>query len=334
MIFLLVPIAILLSALLYQTAGAARDRLVHPPPGRIITAGQTNLHLHEQGQGSPVVIFESGIGASSLSWVVLQPNIAAFTRTVSYDRAGLGWSALSNTPRTVPGIVNELHSALSQANISPPYVLVGHSFGGLLVRAYASLFTDEVVGMVLVDPVSVAVWANCSEPELERLRLGATLSRRGAWAARFGLVRAALAILIRGGRWFPKLAARMSGSQGTTAMTNLVGEVRKLPPEYWPIVRSHWSDPRCFRALAAYLNCLPDSARYAAQMPPAEKIPMIILSASTATQEELEERDRWIAESGGGRHIHVPQSGHWLHLDHPELVVAAIREVIERARAN
>lgn len=334
MIFLLVPIAILLSALLYQSAGAVRDRRVYPPPGRILTVGHTKLHLHEQGQGSPVVVFESGIGASSLSWVVLQPKVAAFTRTVSYDRAGLGWSALSRIPRTVPAMVEELHLLLSRANVSPPYILVGHSFGGLLVRAYASIHPKEIAGLVLVDPVSIAAWANCSETERKRLGLGATLSTRGAWAARFGLVRAALAILVRGGRWFPKLAARMSGSQGTTAMTNLVGEVRKLPPEYWPAVRSHWSDPRCFRALAGYRNCLPESARYAAQMRLAERIPIIILSASTASQQELQERDRWIAESGIGRHIHVPDSGHWLHLDHPELVVEAVRDLIHLAQRH
>src|SRR5579884_3497121 len=219
MILVLVPIAVLLSALLYQTAGAIRDRRAYPPPGRIVRVNQTNLHLHEQGEGSPAVIFESGIGASSLSWAVVQPKVAAFTRTASYDRAGLGWSALPKAPRTVPGMIQELHSLLLQAKIPPPYVLVGHSFGGLLVRAYAAQYPDEVTGLVLVDPVSVSAWSNCGEAELKRLRLGRNLSLRGGWAARFGLVRAALAILVKGGRWFPKLAARMSGPEGTTALT-------------------------------------------------------------------------------------------------------------------
>lgn len=277
------------------------------------------------------MVLEAGIGASSLSWTFVQPKIASFTSVVSYDRAGLGWSALSPVPRTVPGMVNELRSLLSQASLEPPYVLVGHSFGGLLVRAYASLYPKEVAGLVLVDPVSIAAWANCPESELQRLHLGVKLSRRGAWAARLALVRAALGALMAGRRWFPKLAARMSGPQGTAAMTNMVGEVRKLPPEVWPIVRSHWSDPKCFRALSGYLNSLPESARYAAGMHPITGIPLIVLSASNAKPEELDEREQWISESGIGKQIRVPHSGHWLHLEQPDLVVSAVREVIQLA---
>ncbi len=332
MIFFLLPVVVLVAALLYQRIGEARDRSLYPAPGRLIRVGSTYLHLHQQGKGNPAVVLESGIGASSLSWTVVQPKIAEFAQVVSYDRAGLGWSALSSVPRTVPAMVNELRSLLLQANVAPPYVLVGHSFGGLLVRAYASLHPEEVAGLVLLDPVSISAWANCPESELQRLQLGVKLSRRGTWAARLGLARAALAALVTGGLRFPKLAARMSGSRGSAAITNLVGEVRKLPPEVWPTVRAHWSDPKCFRALAGYLQCLPKSASYAAEMAPVKGIPTIILSAANARQEELEEREEWIKQSGVGRQIRVAESGHWLHLEKPELVVAAVGEMVQLFR--
>jgi pimeloyl-ACP methyl ester carboxylesterase len=333
-IFLLTPLVILATAILYQNISAARDRRRFPPLGRIVDVDGTRLHVYEQGQGSPVVILESGIGASSLSWANVQPGIAAFTRVISYDRAGLGWSACPRVPRSVPAMVDELGSLLARVNAAPPYVLVGHSFGGLLVRAYAGLYPREVSGLVLVDPVSIAAWKNCSESDLQRLRLGARLAKRGAWLARVGVVRAALAALVAGGRWFPKLAARSAGRRGTAAMTNLVGEVRKLPPALWPLVRSHWSDPKCFRSLAEYLNCLPESAQFVAQMPALKRIPVMILSASNATGKELEERDRWVRESGVGKHIAIRDAGHWLHLETPQVVVGAVQEVIRLAAQN
>lgn len=329
MIFLLLPLAVLASALLYQKLRETVDRRRYPPPGRLIAVGKTLLHLHEQGQGSPVVVFESGIGASSLSWAVIQPKVAAFSRSVSYDRAGLGWSATSHEPRSIPGMIQELRSLLSSAGLAAPFVLVGHSFGGLLARVYAFIYPHEIVGLVLLDPVSVTAWAKCPEGERKRLQLGVRLARRGAWLARFGLVRAALDALAAGGRWFPQLAARVSGRQGTTAVAKLVGEVQKLPPEVLPTIRAHWSDPKCFRALAQYLDCLPDCAVYAAGVSAAH-IPTIILSASTATEEELKEREEWIRETGAGRHTIVQNSGHWLHLEQPDLVIEAIRELSNR----
>jgi pimeloyl-ACP methyl ester carboxylesterase len=287
------------------------------------------IHVYAQGQGSPAAIFESGIGASSLSWAVVQPQVAAFTRAVSYDRAGLGWSGTSRGSRTVTGMLDELRAALSQAGIPPPYVLVGHSFGGLLARAHAALYPADVVGLVLVDPVFISGWANCAEQDVKRLELGVRLCCRGAWAAHIGVVRAALATLIKGRNWFPKLAASVAGRKGTAALAHLIAEVRKLPPELWPTIRAHWSDPRCFRGLAGYLGCLRDAARYTEQLTPPPGIPTIILSASTALPNELQEREGWIAGNGAGKHVVVPDSGHWLHLERPGLVIDAVRQVLK-----
>src|SRR5579872_7065183 len=127
---LLVAAAVLgilvLTGLVYQGAGSAADRRKFPPPGRLLDIGGLRLHLREVGEGSPTVIFESGIAASSLNWTGMQAETARFTRNYSYDRAWLGWSDPAPVPRVLSLLVEELHSALTVAQIPAPYVLVGH----------------------------------------------------------------------------------------------------------------------------------------------------------------------------------------------------------------
>lgn len=110
------------------------------------------LWMEVQGSGSPAVIFESGLGDSSESWDPVISQVAALTRVVAYDRAGLGKSPPAQAPRSARQIAQELHQALGKAGIAPPYVLVGHSAGGFYVRVFASLYPQEVSALVLVDP--------------------------------------------------------------------------------------------------------------------------------------------------------------------------------------
>ncbi len=327
--FVLFLLAGLLAAgLLYQGLGAYRDAHRYIAPGRIVDIDCARLHLNEQGASRPAVVLESGIVASSISWALVQPKIAEFTRVCSYDRAGLGWSAACSTPRTVEQMVSELKTLLARAQIPSPYILIGHSFGGLLIRAYAHRSPEEVAGLVFVDPVSLEYWAGCSAAERRRLTRGVKLSRRGALLARLGIVRVALAALASGGRRFPKFVARASAGQGTRVMEGIAGEIQKLPRELWPMIRAHWSRPKCFSAMALYLESLPESARAALAMPIPGQIPFIILSASNATEDELKERDSWLNASGRGRHIRVENSGHWIQLERPAVVVEAVREMV------
>lgn len=117
-----------------------------------VDVGGHNLNLLIGGQGSPAVIFEGGFGTGIASWSTVQKEVAAFARTVSYDRAGLGQSDLGPKPRSAKQIATELHVALDKAGVKPPYVLVGHSFGGIYVRVFADMYPNEVAGMVLIDP--------------------------------------------------------------------------------------------------------------------------------------------------------------------------------------
>ena len=122
-----------------------------PAPGILVDVGDHRLHLNCSGQGSPTVILESGLGGNSLDWTRVVPGIASFTRVCAYDRAGYGWSEMGPMPRTGLRIAEELHQLLQNAQEQGPYLLVGHSFGGLTVRLFASRYHAETVGLVLVD---------------------------------------------------------------------------------------------------------------------------------------------------------------------------------------
>jgi pimeloyl-ACP methyl ester carboxylesterase len=129
------------------------------PPGQVVDIGTTKLHIHCTGSGSPAVVLESGFPGSSLDWVVVQPGVARFARVCSYDRAGFGWSEEGKVPRSSQQITEDLAALLSKADVKAPYALVGHSLGGLYIRAFARKFPERVAGMVLVDSTHEDQWS-------------------------------------------------------------------------------------------------------------------------------------------------------------------------------
>ena len=135
----------------YQALATARDLKAYPSPSQLFDVGDHQLHLYCVGNGSPTVILEAGLGESSLSWHLVQAQTAQITRACAYDRAGLGWSESVEEPLSSAEIAQDLHTLLAAAQIEPPYLLVGHSAGGVHIRSFAHLYSDEVVGMVLVD---------------------------------------------------------------------------------------------------------------------------------------------------------------------------------------
>jgi pimeloyl-ACP methyl ester carboxylesterase len=132
-----------------------------------VDVGGHSLQLLIGGQGSPAVIFEGGFGIGIASWSTLQKDVAVFAQTVSYDRAGLGQSDLGPKPRSAKQIATELHAALEKAGVKPPYVMVGHSLGGVFVRVFADMYPKEVVGMVLIDPSQESFndWLSKNQPD-------------------------------------------------------------------------------------------------------------------------------------------------------------------------
>jgi len=136
---------------IYQSVESSNDLRTHSPPGVLVDVNGYKMHLYCLGEGSPTVILESGLNDSWLSWYKVQPVVAKFTRVCSYDRAGVGWSDTQPEPPHSRSIAVHLHSLLNNAGVKPPYVLVGHSIGGIHVRVYQNMYPSDVVGMVLVD---------------------------------------------------------------------------------------------------------------------------------------------------------------------------------------
>src|SRR5438309_6558512 len=126
-------VLLVVGGFLFQAIGLKRDERRFPAPGQLIDVGGYRLHLHALGAGSPTVILESGISASSLNWREVQTQVAKFARVCSYDRAGLGWSDLCEQACTPASLATQLHALVVNAGLPGPYILVGHSFGGLIV---------------------------------------------------------------------------------------------------------------------------------------------------------------------------------------------------------
>jgi pimeloyl-ACP methyl ester carboxylesterase len=162
MIILIVFAALLVGGAVYHAYATRRDRQRYTPPGRLIDAGGFQMHLLPAGDATarPTVILDAGMVSFSSNWAWVQPEVAKVTQVVSYDRAGLGWSEPSSQPRDAQTSARELHTALENAGIGGPYVVVGHSYGGLTMRAFADLYPDEVAGLVLVDASHPDQWAH------------------------------------------------------------------------------------------------------------------------------------------------------------------------------
>lgn len=141
-----------------------------PPAGRMLDVGGVQMHIHCSGEGGPPVVMEAAIWDVGLTWALVQPEVAQFTRACVYDRAGLGWSQAGPRPRSAEVMVEELRALLDRAAVAPPYVLVGQSFAGLVVRLYAYRHPQEVAGLVLVDAAHEDQDQRFPEPIREMLR--------------------------------------------------------------------------------------------------------------------------------------------------------------------
>jgi pimeloyl-ACP methyl ester carboxylesterase len=310
---------------LYQVVGARRCRQFDLP-GRLIDVGGHRLHAVCQGEGKPVVLLESGIAASSLSWTHVQPGVAKLTRVCSYDRAGLAWSDLASSPRTFNRILDELRAVLMAIAPRGPYVLVGHSFGSLVVRAYAAHYPRDVVGLVLVDPPTD--WLTMTRQRSRLLHGGVHLSRIGAVLAHLGVVRACLALLTGGAPGAPRRFVKIFGPTAARTLERLVGEVRKLPTDLHPVVQMLWCQPKCFHAMADHLLVLAREGASMAALAPPREVPVVVISSGDQPPEQIAAHRRLSECSHGGRHVIAARSGHWILFDEPGLIVDAIRELI------
>lgn len=324
-------VGILAAGALYQAVSAARQRRLHAPPGTLIDVGGHRLHAVCAGEGSPPVLLESGIAASSLSWAAVRPEIAAFTRVCAYDRAGLAWSDAPSSPRTFDRLLDELGIVMREVNFADPAILVGHSFGSLLVRAYGARHPERIAGLVLVDPPTE--WIAMTPARARMLRGGRSLARIGALLAHVGVVRGCLALLSGGAPGVPRRFVRIFGSTAARTLERLVGEVRKLPPEVHPVVQALWCQPKCFHSMADHLQMFEREAAQMTALAPPPHLPVVVVSSAGHSPEQLAAHGRLAESSARGRHVIASRSAHWVQFDEPGLIVGIVRELVESAQA-
>jgi pimeloyl-ACP methyl ester carboxylesterase len=294
---------------------AFRERRRFPAPGVLVDIPGASIHFLVKGEGRPTVILDSALASTSLSWSQVQPAVARFTRVASYDRAGFGWSGPSSSPRRVDSLVDELRRALEALALEPPYVLVGHSYGGFAAKLYAARHPSEVAGMVLVDVPHPGKWASPDAAELERIARGARLARAAAFLARFGILRLLLRLAPR--RWLGSLSTLLS----------------KLSERDRAIVRMFWLRPWTLHALASLIEEAPRSAVLVESAAgDLGDRPLAVVTAAGPSPEREREQEGEARRSRRSRHLVAEWSGHWVPLEEPELVVEAIRGVVEAAR--
>ena len=186
----LLAVAAMGSAAAVQQVLTVRDRHRYPAPGLLVHVDGRQIHLQIRGADSagPTVVLEAGMGSFSPNWYWVQEELAPVVRSVSYDRAGLGWSRRSRRPRDAQTIATELRDALREAAIEPPYLLAGHSFGGLPVRAFADLYPELTAGLVLVDASHPDQWVRWPTPHADRML--EVSQRIFGWLGWLGVLRA------------------------------------------------------------------------------------------------------------------------------------------------
>jgi len=320
----LVPFA----GVIYQKLGEQADRRRYRSAGRLVRVGSLSLYVRDAApepdiaNSSPTIIFESGIGATSQNWTALQQTLAQHVRTLSYDRAGLGWSSSRISTPTPEQLARELRALLSAAGVPPPYFLVAHSFGGLVARHFAAAYPSEVVGLVLIDPMRPEEWPPLNQnASVER---GIRLAQMGRIAARFGLARLFMRSMLLGSRGIARALCRLGGEPARSLMDRMLCEVGKMPCEVWPSVVANWSRPEFFRTLEAYLQAIPQTIEEMHGRKPLT-LPVVVLtprSADPLTGSQLR------AISSNARQVIAPDSAHWIHLDEPDLVLASIQEML------
>jgi pimeloyl-ACP methyl ester carboxylesterase len=297
---------VVLVALAGEQIGAWRDRAVLTRIGRAVDIGGRTLNVHCAGEGSPTVVFASGRIAPGYSWTVVQRGVARFTRACWYDRADIGWSGSGPDPAWGAQAAADLHALVQRTPLARPLVLVGHSFGGYVIRLYHHAYAGEVAGMVFVDAAMEDAGRIRGIPHRERPGLP-------RWA-------------IRG----------LSIVAGRLGLMRLLASDPGSPPPGWTArewdVLARLRRQRNLALADAQVGperATADQVRAAGGL---EDMPMIVLTQGQGPDGWVELQRAFAARSRRGRQVVVPGSDHGIPLQVPDAVVAAVREIVAGAQ--
>jgi len=311
----------------YERQVARKD---YPPVGRLIDIGGRRIHLDCRGQGSPTVVLENGLDIDgTLAWSAVHNPVAAFTRTCAYDRAGIAWSDDKNTLHDADGVVSDLRATLRAAGEKGPFVLVGHSLGGTYAMNYVRKHSSEIAGLVFID---------ASHPDqIDRIRAA------GIHGANEGstIVLQILARLTWSG--LPRLL--FMGQSMPNASLTANSEMRAFASVGLPAAAAEAEQvPRTMRQAGAL--------RTLGARPLGERPLVVLTGTKTPAAELLKEAGMTLADynrlralvivlhddeaswSSRGRHQLVPDATHYIQLERPDVVIAAIKEVVADVRAE
>jgi pimeloyl-ACP methyl ester carboxylesterase len=290
---------------IYESSAESADDQRYPPPGQMVDVGGYRLHINCAGSGSPTVVIEAGLGDWSTAWSAVQAEVAKTTRVCSYDRAGMGWSEPGPLPRNAAQFAKELKALLHNASVAGPYVLVGHSLGGLPVRVFAHDYPSDVAGVVLIDSMhpgqSTRSAADAKAPATTYEHALPILPA----LARLGLVR---------------LLARPLGLVPPGAPHEAA--------DYALVVR-----PKLVQAWLDENQQVADSLAQADAVTTFGDLPLIVLTAALDQQKGWQGwQDELARLSTHSQHLVAEQSDHNIELHQPDAAVAAIVRMVEQLR--
>jgi pimeloyl-ACP methyl ester carboxylesterase len=292
----------LVAAAAYEHVGAWRDGRVLTRIGRPVDIGGRTLNIHCLGEGGPTVVFVSGRIAPGYVWTPTQRGVSAFTRACWYDRADIGWSDSGPDPAWGDQAAQDLHRLVRNAGLEPPLVLVGHSFGGYVIRLYHQAFPGEVSGMVFVDTALEDAGRIRGMPHRERPSLP---------------------------RWLIGGLSRIFGRLG---MMRLLATDPGPPLPGWSAVEwdilSRLRRQRNLAVADAQVGPERATANLVRSAGGLEDMPLIVLTQGQGLGGWNDLQRQFAQRSRRGRQVLVPDSGHGIPLEAPGAVVDAVREIV------
>jgi pimeloyl-ACP methyl ester carboxylesterase len=325
--WLLMSLALIVAAsAIFQFSVTQWENHRFPPPGRLVDIRGLQLHINCTGAGNPTVILEAGPNDSSVIWQLVQPEISKFTHVCSYDRAGFGWSDAPNEPRSSSNIANELDRLLTRASVPGPYVLVGHDFGTLDLRVFATRHRQQVAGMVLVDSVHPDMHHRPPFNVAAPSTIASIYYRFMPWSVLLGV---------------PRI---LGWCRQNFTFPNQPKQWADLVPE----ATAQYCRLRSLRAEQAQVT--DEDGSFPATTGPFGDMPLIVLSHDPAVNDfggffspaDLVKAERvWMEMQGElrtlsskSKWIVAKGSPHWIQIHRPELVAAEVQEIVNAARGT